>query len=260
MSIFDEDIKQIAEYVTGLKDKGLQVREFFCQELSETLAENLPIQVGPEANPGIILRGDTFVEMGNPSAGSVSLFLWTDNSSLITDNKITLLGPDIQESPGACLPFAQIIIAGGEKFREKDHEKLAIAPHVSDQIEGYMVRSSSTNMWSRVSKDAAKKGLSFETLGKALFSIFMSNIPYTQAMEIIFITSAKEDVLQLNNLTKKVKEISQDIVKETWKAKGYDLDCDYNCESCMDESTCDSIREVIAEHRKKTKETDTATD
>jgi len=82
MSIFDEDIKQIAGYVTGLKDKGLQMREFFCRELSETLAEDLPIQVGPEANPGIILRGDTFVEMGNPSAGSVSLFLWTDNPSL----------------------------------------------------------------------------------------------------------------------------------------------------------------------------------
>jgi len=260
MSVFDEDIKQIAEYVTGLKDKGLQTREFFCRELSETLAEDLPTQVGPEANPGIILRGDTFVELGNPSAGSVSLFLWTDNPSLITDNKTTLFGPDIQESSGASLPFAQIIMAGGEKFREKDHEKLSIAPHVSDQIEGYMVRSSSTNMWSRVSKDAAKKGFSFEILGKALFSIFMSNIPYTQAMEIIFITSSKEDVLQLNDLTKKVKDISQDIVKETWKAKGYDLDCDYNCESCMDQSTCDSIREVIAEHRKKTKEVESATD
>jgi CO dehydrogenase/acetyl-CoA synthase beta subunit len=114
-------------------------------------------------------------------------------------------------------------------------------------------------MWSRVSKDTAKKGFSFEILGKALFSIFMSNIPYTQAMEIVFVTSSKEDVLQFRDIAKKVKEIGQDIVKETWKAKGYDLDCDYNCESCMDQSTCDSIREVIAEHRKRMNEAEAAT-
>jgi len=254
MAVFDEDINQVADYMKKLQEKDLQMREFFCNGLSENLAEELPIQVGPEANPGIILRGDTFIELGNPTNGSLSLFLWTDNPSLIPDNKITLFGPDIQESPGASLPFAQIIMAGGEKFREKDHEKLAMAPHVSDQIEGYMVRSSSTNMWSRVSKDAAEKGFSFEILGKALFSIFMSNIPYTQAMEIVFVTSSKEDVLQLKDLSRKVKDISQDIVKETWKAKGYDLDCDYNCESCLDQETCDSIREVIAAHRKKMKE------
>lgn len=254
MAVFDEDIQHVSDYVKKLQKKDLQMREYFFSGLSEAMSEDLPIQVGPEANPGIILRGDTFIELGNPTAGSLSLFLWTDNPSLIPDNKITLFGPDIQESPGASLPFAQIIMAGGEKFREKDHEKLAMGPHVSDQIEGYMVRSSSVNMWSRVSKDAAEKGFSFEVLGKALFSIFMSNIPYTQALEIVFVTSSKEDVLQLNELCKKIKNISQDIVKETWKAKGYDLDCDYNCESCMDQSTCDSIREVIAEHRKKMKE------
>jgi CO dehydrogenase/acetyl-CoA synthase beta subunit len=254
MAVFDEDIKQVAGYVKKLQQEGLPTREFFCQELSENLAKDLPIQVGPGANPGIILRGDTFVELGNPSAGSVSLFLWTDNPSLISDNKITLIGPDIQDSPGASLPFAQIIVAGGEKFREKDHEKLAMAPHVSGQIEGYMVRSSSINLWSRVSKEAAKKGFSFEILGKALFTLFLSNIPHTQAMEIIFITSGKKDVLQFSDISKKVKNISQEIVKETWKAKGYDLDCDYNCESCMSQATCDSIREVIAAHRQKLKE------
>ena len=229
------------------------MREFVCPESTATLAKERPIQVGPGANPGIILRGDTFVELGNPSVGSISLFLWTDNPSLITGNRITVFGPDIQESAGASLPFAQIIMAGGEKFREKDHEKLEIAPHVADQIEGYMVRSSSINMWSRVSKHAAKKGFTFEILGKALFSIFMSNVPYTQAMEIVFITSSREDVLQFKEISRKVKNISQDIVKETWKAKGYDLDCDYNCESCLSKETCDSIREVVAEHRKKMK-------
>jgi len=251
MSVFDEDIAQVLKIIAKLTEKGLQTREYLCGELSAKMGKDLPIQVGPTANPGIILRGNTFVELGNPSAGSVSLILWTDNPVLIPENKITLFGPDIQDSSGASLPFAQIIMAGGEKFRAKDHEKLAMAPHVSDQIEGYMVRSSSINLWSRVSKEAAQKGFSFEILGKALFTLFLSSIPYTQAMEIVFVTSSKEDVLQFNDISKKVKDLSQEIVKETWKAKGYDLDCDYNCESCMDQATCDSIREVIAAHRKK---------
>ncbi len=89
MAVFDEDIKQVAGYVKKLQESDLQVREFFCNGLSENLAEELPIQVGPEANPGIILRGDTFVELGNPATGSLSLFRWTDNPSLIPENKIT---------------------------------------------------------------------------------------------------------------------------------------------------------------------------
>ncbi len=253
MSVYDDHIKKVSEYVKKMHQKELSVREFICTGSIEKLKQGLSVKVGPKANTDIILRSDTFMELGNPKIGSKSLFLWTDDPSCIKDGKITLFGPDIQESGGASLPFAQILIVAGENFKEKDQETLEIGSHLSDHVEGYMVKSSTTNLWGRVSKDAALKGFSFETLGKALMVTFKNNVPDTQAMEVIFITSSKEDILQLDVITQKVRDIRRDIVKETWKAKGYDLDCDYDCSSCTDQSVCDDIRDVLKAQKKKKK-------
>ena len=35
-------------------------------------------------------------------------------------------------------------------------------------------------------------------------------------------------------------------MKENWKARGYDLDCDLDCELLPDKDVCDEIRDVIA--------------
>ncbi len=253
MAVYDEHIQKVVEYVEKMRQKDHTVRQFSCPGSIEKLKKGLPVKVGPKANPNIILRSDTFMELGNPKMGSKSLFLWTDNLSLVKNGKITLIGPDIQESPGASLPFAQIIIVAGEKFKEKEQETLEMGSHLSDQLEGYMVKSSTKNMWGRVSKDAAQKGFSFEALGKALMVLFKINVPETRAMEVIFITSSKEDVLQLDDISQKVGNIRKNIVKENWEAKGYDLDCDYDCSSCTDQSVCDDIRNVIKAEKKKNK-------
>ncbi len=251
MAVFDEYIRKVNDYIRKMLEKDLPEKKFYCPEPVDEIKAGLPVKVGPKANPGIILRGDTFLELGNPNKGSKSLLLWTNNTNLIKNGNITLIGPDIQDSPNASLPFAQIILAAGESFKGTDQENLEIAPHVADQIEGYMVKSSTGNVWARVSKDAAEKGLSFEVLGKALMVLFRSNIPKTQAMEVIFITSGKEDVLQLDDIEQKTKTIRRELVKENWKAKGYDLDCDFDCGSCVDQSVCDDIRDVIVSRKKK---------
>ena len=38
---------------------------------------------------------------------------------------------------------------------------------------------------------------------------------------------------------------------ETWKIKGYDIDCDLDCSSCGDKPVCDDIRDVLAERKKR---------
>jgi CO dehydrogenase/acetyl-CoA synthase beta subunit len=256
MAIFDEYIQKVKKYIEQIQATDILAQEFFCTGPADNIQGGLPIKVGPNANPGIILRGDMFIELGNPTIASKELFLWTDDLSLIENGRITLLGPDIPDSANASLPFAQIFMAGGKKFRKEDQETLEMGPHVADQIEGYMARSASGNLWSRVSNDAAKKGFSFEVLGKALMALFKSNVPDVQAMEVIFVTTSKEDVLGLDDIVGKVKNTRKEVVKESWKARGYDLDCDYDCSSCMDQSTCDDIRDVIAKKRKKDKESE----
>ena len=108
----------------------------------------MPIAIGSGANPGIILRGDAFLELGNPTAGSCAYLLWTDEPSLIRDGRITVFGPDIPESEGASLPFGQVLMLAGEGLLPKDHERLQQVPIVGDQIEGYMIRSTPGRMCS----------------------------------------------------------------------------------------------------------------
>jgi CO dehydrogenase/acetyl-CoA synthase beta subunit len=245
MAVFDSYIEKVASYAQEIRSQGSPVREFDCSGPPEKLRHGLPMAVGPNANPGIILRGDTFLELGNPEAGSCSILLWTDDPSRVRDGRITLLGPDIPESADASLPFGQVLVVAGEGLTPEDHEKLQQAQHVSDQIEGYMVRSSSANLWSRVSKDVAAKGLDFESLGRALMSLVKSGASGVSAVELLFVTTSKQDVKHLDAVASQVKTLGSEMVKETWKAKGYDLDCDLDCSSCSDRPVCDEIRDVI---------------
>jgi CO dehydrogenase/acetyl-CoA synthase beta subunit len=250
---FDDQIGGVAAYLAALRSGGRRVREFALPVSAEALRQDLPVRLGPGANPRIILRSETFLELGNPAAGSCALVLWTANPSLIADGRLTLVGPDIPEAAGASLPFGQILLVGGEYLSDAEHQTVAQTQYVADQIEGYMVKSSSRNIWSRVSHDAAAKGFRFKTLGRALMAIYKSSLPKVKAMEIIFVTSSREDVLGLAGTAQEVREIGAEIVKEHWKAKGYDLDCDLDCRSCHDKDVCDDIRKVAAARRRMEK-------
>jgi CO dehydrogenase/acetyl-CoA synthase beta subunit len=261
VAIFDVYVKKIADYVESVRGKGRQIREFDCPGDPSRLLEGLPVRVGPEAGSGVILRVDTFVELGSPDTSSCALILWTDNPSLVRDGKITLIGPNIQESEGASLPFAQVLIVGGAGLGKEEHSALEQNQYIADQIEGYMLRSTSERMWGRVSKDAATKGFDFDTLGKAFMAIFKTAVPKVQAMEAIFITSDKEDVRQLDNIAEQVRKISKDITRETWLARGYDiLECTlgWDCNTCSDKPVCDEIREVITVRKKKNRKAKTS--
>jgi CO dehydrogenase/acetyl-CoA synthase beta subunit len=254
MSAFDRYIVEVLGFSESMQRRGCEFKRFDCPEPPEALRETLPIAIGPGANPGIILRGDTFLELGNPTAGSCAYLLWTDEPSLIRDGRITLFGPDIPESGGASLPFGQVLMLAGEGLLPKDHERLQQVPIVGDQIEGYMVRSAAENVWSRVSKGAAARGFDFEVLGKSLLSLAKSGAEGITAMEILFVTSSKDDVNELSSVASGSKSVGSEILKETWKARGYDVDCDFDCASCSDSDVCDDIRDVIATIKKKARE------
>lgn len=254
MAIFDSYIEKLYKYVEDLKEQGGQASEFRCPSAVDEIVSGLPVRVGPSTGGGLILRSETFTEMGSPDAGSVAFMLWTDNPSLLQDGRITLIGPDIPESEDASLPFGQVLLVGGKGLTEEEHGELERSQHVGDQIEGYMIKSLPQRTWSRVSREAVAKGFNFEALGRALVSIYKSAVPKIEAMEVFFVTSGKDDLEPLQKIGEQVQEISGNIVKETWKAKGYDIECfsTYDCDSCPDKVVCDDIRGII-KVRKKTK-------
>ena len=255
MSVFDPYIRKVFEYVQAMQDSGRQVRIFNSPGDPHRLLEGgLPVRVGPGAGSGLVLRGDTFAELGSPEAGSSAFPLWTNNTSLVRDGRIILIGLDILESRGVSLPFGQILIAAGRELSGKKHSLLDESQYVADQIEGYMVKSTPGRMWSRVSNSAAERGFGFEALGKALMAIYKSQVSQIEAMEIVFVTSGKEDVRKLDEIAEPVKKISKDIIRKTWLSRGYDiLECTlrWDCNSCPDKAVCDDIKSVITVRKNK---------
>jgi len=253
MAVFDTYVAKIAEYIEDRRKDKRRVRTFDCPSTVSQLSSNLPVRMGPDAGSGIILRDDAYVELGNPVAGSCNFLLYTKNPSIINDGRINLIGPDIQEKPGESLPFGQVLMFGGKELGEDDQQALEQGQYISDQVEGYMIRSSAQLIWSRVSKDAVKRGFCFETLGRILMAILKSKIPKIQVMEIVFVTSSKEDLEKLTDIASQVKKITKEIQKKKWRIKGVDLDCtlERDCSSCSDKSLCDNIRKVIAIRKKQ---------
>jgi hypothetical protein len=260
MSTFDAYLAKLAGYIEEMRGGGRQVREIACPVAVSGLLDGLPVRVGPGASSGIILQSDTFIELGNPDAGSCAFVLWTDNPSLVRDGRITLVGPDIQECREASLPFGQVLMVRGAGLGEQEHERLEQGQYVSGQIEGYMIRSMPQRMWSRVSREAAAKGFGLETLGRALMAIYKSEFPKVEALEVLFVTSSKEDVERLDGLASQVRHIGKNIVRENWLAKGIDiLECTFgwDCSSCEYEPVCDDIRKLITVRKRKTGESET---
>jgi acetyl-CoA synthase len=254
MSLFNPYISKVSQYTDELRRKGRKIREIDCPASAEDLLKGLPVRVGPKAGTDLILRGDTFVELGSPDVGSSSFLIWTDDPSLVKSGRIMVIGPDIPESEGASLPFGQVIIVSGKKLSSDKHEIIDRTQYISDQIEGYMLKSMSRQMWSRVSRSAAEKGFSFETLGRALMAIFKTAIPEVEAVELLFVTTSKEDLEPLQELGEQIREISKNVTKEIWKTKGYDIECfsTFDCKSCPDSAVCDEIKEMV-NVRKQTK-------
>ena len=256
MRPFDAQVQRVTEYVESMRAQGRPTREFTVPRALDDLRASLPIRVGAGANPKIILRSETHVELGSPEAGSCAMVLWTDRPSMIRDGAITLIGPDVGEAAGSSLPFGQIVLVGGAELGPDEHQSIGHAQYVADQIEGYMVRSSSRSIWSRVSTEAARKGFSFDTLGRSLMVVFKSSLPKVQAMEVVFVTSSKDDVLRLNDIAQVASDIGAEIVKEHWKARGFDLECDLDCRSCHDKDVCDDVRKILAGRLKKKRTAD----
>ncbi|MGQ9720749.1 MAG: hypothetical protein ACUVXA_05440 [Candidatus Jordarchaeum sp.] len=231
MEIFDLMIEELRQRIENWKEQGRKVREKQCSTSVENLKGSLPIS----KQPGIILKEDTFVELGNPKTASAALVLWTKNLELVRDGKITIVGPDIPESEGN-LPFAQILIAQTKGLEPEDYRLLSRNQY-NLNLEGYMLRAvpQRQRVWSRVSREAVERGFTLETLGRALMVSLKENPPVAEAVEVIFVTSGEEDVRELGAITEKAWRTATP-VKSTPA---------YDCTNCENEEICDEIWRML---------------
>jgi len=253
---FDAYIERLGNYVEEV-GKRSQIKRINCPTNIAELTAGLPVNVGKQKEATIILKEDTAVELGNPSISSCAFILWTSNSTLVRDGRITLIGPDIQESLGKSLPFAQILMVHGRELKDQHHLVLEQHYAISNQIEGYMIRLAPQRqrMWTRVSKKVVERGFCFETLGRAIMAIYKSELPVIETAEVLFITSSKEDVEALESIATEIQEMKDSALSSRFIATdngSYKCTSDYlDCRDCPDQIVCDDIRDLVRIKRKR---------
>ncbi len=250
MAEFDEQILAIRGFTRKRKEEGRPFSEAQCAGSPDDLLRGLAVRFGPGTPPPVILKEDTFAELGNPVHGSASMVLWTRQAELVEDGLITRIGPDIPAAQGQSLPFGQVILLGGSRLEERELARLERASNLASLLEGYMIRHVPRKLWSRVSREAAAKGFCFETLGRALMAHYKGTFPLLEAVEILFVTSSKTDVEELERIGMQAKGKSLSIRKLTRTEEGaYECD-DLTCEECPEKPACDTIREVMVIRKK----------
>jgi len=189
----------------------------------------------------VVLSDEMAVELGSPQMNSVSCLIWTENHDLVHDGMVSLIGPDIKDSPEKSLPFGKIVLLGVSGFDEEsayDKYKEMEAVRYSLDLKGYMIRAVSQYQreWSRISREAVQKGFSFEVLGGALREEYLKK-DYIHAVEFLFVTSSAEDVGELQEITKNVGRTISAMNKML-------SEIDPDCDECEYNDVCDEVDEL----------------
>jgi len=243
--MFDDVIKSVRKWFdqNDVKSGTEQIRM-----LKIPAGEDGPQQSADRSrNPAnIILKEDTQLELGHPSAGSVNAVLTTRNAELVNEGCITLVGPDIKEADQETLPFAQIVFACCRDEVEQTPFILDRLLHHVAQTDGYMIRSVPNLVWARVSKDAFQSGLSLFQIGERMLNAIRRDCKEVDKAEIFFVTRRREDIFDLDKMLQDARSKLQKLRTFVRSEEGdYECTTNLDCEECEEQEVCDTIRDVI---------------
>jgi CO dehydrogenase/acetyl-CoA synthase beta subunit len=243
MALFDPYFALIRDFEDDLRLKGRIVRVWSGDQLRIRGDDQT------QAKSTLILKEDTAVELGGPATEGTTFLLWTDDVSLVSDGKVTLIGPDITETAEALLPFGQVVLVAGSSLNKELHPRLERDLRDAESVLGYAVRSTGGRIWSRVSRQALDQGFSLRGLGSTILSQLRSRQSAGTAAEIILVTSSAEDVQSLERIGAQVRKLSHDLRRERLKQVSEDVyECrsGVSCDVCADNDVCTDIRQIVS--------------
>ena len=229
--MFDAEIEELRSYLSSKKDeKKVKTAKYL---------KNVKWPSGGGKN--IILKDDVGVELGSPRLGSVSFLIWTDNIKNVKDREITIVGSDIYQSTTQDLPFGKVLLIGVHGFNEDntyDRYREMDAIRYDIDMLGYMMKGVSQYQreWSRVSIEAIKIRFSFQHLGSKLINRFKEK-EFVDAVEVLFVTSCKEDVIQLQDASIRVGRVISAMNKML-------AEMSFDCDTCEYIDVCDEVTEL----------------
>ena len=236
MGLFDKQYSEIVAFLDKKRRHGI------VSELFHTTGTNWP----SEKNRNLVLGQDTAVELGNPNNASTSFLLWKNDSHKVANQRITVVGPDLPQVTEKQVSFGKIVIVGGEDFDENncyDRYREMEQVRYDIHLKGYMMRGVSQYQreWSRVSREAIDGGFSFRTLGGALIEK-MSELSFVRSIDVIFITSSREDVME-------IKAISDSVMKIIGAMNKMATELSLDCDTCEYSEVCGDVSELRSMRR-----------
>ncbi|MGC9444199.1 MAG: CO dehydrogenase/CO-methylating acetyl-CoA synthase complex subunit beta [Candidatus Methanospirareceae archaeon] len=167
--------------------------------------EEFPFDINPMYEGERVRKAGMYVELGGPNKPGFELVLFEPDPDKITDGKVTVIGPDLDEmEEGGQYPYAMIYTVHGEQI-EKDLEPVIERRNHEFQgyLQGYMHLNQRSEVWVRISKDALKKGLkSLKQIAKASITLFKAELPFIEKMEATYITDEGEVLKRLEEANK----------------------------------------------------------
>ena len=157
--------------------------------------EDIPVEVGLIHEGERIRKEEMRVELGGPKVSEKFELVLVKDNERVVDGSISVIGTDLSVlEEGKSYPFGILVEVSGEKleedlegvFERRIHEYL-------NYIQGVMHLNQRYDIWVRVGKKAYTKGLtSFDQIGRVLISLYKSELPIIEKIQITFFTGGEE--------------------------------------------------------------------
>ena len=201
--------------------RGLKLREY---------SVSLPVAYSPAFEDEVICDSDLYVQFGGTDSRAFEL-LQTAKLNDVMDGKVDIIGPDLPK-PGTQIPMDMglVVKVAGKKL-QSDFE-----PYLERQIHSFLSYASGIqhtgdrdSMTIRISKAAAAKGVTLESLGKILHARFHEEFAAAiEKVEIVIITEPE----RYAEWQKKAREIHDLRNRQLASLTDSDVDEFYVCTNC----------------------------
>lgn len=154
----------------------------------------IPVNYGPSFEGETIRKGEMYAEFGGGRTPAFELVKMVREDE-ITDGKVTLLGPDIdQVEEGGHLPLGIVVKIFGRKMQTDFEGVLERRIHYFVNYgEGLWHVAQRDLCWLRISKEARAKGFSLRHLGEILVAKFKDEFPaIVDRVEVTLLTDREK--------------------------------------------------------------------
>ena len=187
----------------------------------------------------LVLQKDAAFELGAAGKGSANYVLFTSKPELVDKDQVLLYGPDLKDIKGD-VDFARIVLLRVGVLDDDDEEVYRILKDIEFAKyhvypEGYMVRMSpeSYREQVRVSKQAVRRGISFQSIGNSYIKAYKKDANVLNAT-VIFVTAPGYDYKAMKDNAKKANDITNTL---THILEGLPTDCSV----CALKDICDEV-------------------